>query len=264
MKWIRIFHHGLALGFAELHVFWSNWRIWFVAHIGRATTSAATLILLGRLLGSEEKVHYLLIGQIVMVGTQYVGWTVAAFTWDRMFNGTFVMLVAAPSSLVPAMVGRTSIWILNGIATSFMLFAILTPIFGLPISPAGLIGTPFLIAVVCLSYYGFAFCMASLVNWAPQLRNIVHNTATVLLTAISGVAVPLAFWPEWVSYIARILPVTHGLGSLRLLLAGGPPREIALGAFTELLIGLAWFLVGVLTLDRTVNLARRTGAVELV
>ena len=263
MNWIRIFHHGLVLGFAELRIFWSDWRVWLVAHIGRATTSAATLILLGRLLGSEDRVHYLLIGQIVMVGTQYVGWTVAAFTWDRMFNGTFVMLVAAPSSLVPAMVGRTSIWILNGVATSFMMFAILTPIFGLPLSLAGLVWTPFLIVVVCVSYYGFAFCMASMVNWAPQLRNIVHNIASILLTAIGGVVVPLTFWPQWVSHIARILPVTHGLRSLRLLLAGGSPREIVSGAAIEILIGLVWFLAGVLTLDRTVNVARRSGAVEL-
>jgi ABC-2 type transport system permease protein len=161
------------------------------------------------------------------------------------------------------MVGRTSIWILNGVATSFMMFAILTPIFGLPLSLAGLVWTPLLIVAVCVSYYGFTFCLASLVNWAPQLRNIVHNIASILLTAIAGVVVPLTFWPQWVSHIARMLPVTHGLQSLRLLLAGGSPTEILTGAAIELLIGLVWFLVGVLTLDRTVSVARRSGAVEL-
>ena len=57
--------------------------------------------------------------------------------------------------------------------------------------------------------------------------------------------------------------MTHGLQSLRLLLAGGSPREIVSGAAIEILIGMVWLLVGVLTLDRTVNVARRSGAVEL-
>ena len=177
MNSLRIFRYGLVLGFQDFKVFWSSWRMWFMTHIVRVTTSAITLILLGRLLKSEEVVHFILIGQIVMVGPQYVGWTVAAFTWDRMFRGTYPMLIAAPTSLVPVMLGRTAIWLLNGIATSLVTLAVLVPIFGIPISPFYVLPILLIIVLLCASSYGLAFCLGSLVNWVPRLRNVVHMSS---------------------------------------------------------------------------------------
>jgi ABC-2 type transport system permease protein len=264
MNWMRVFRYGLFLGFQDFKTFWKNWRVWVMTHLLRVATSAIMWVLLGRVTGSEEGVYFLLVGQIVIAGPQYVGWTVAAFTWDRMFIGTYPMLVAAPCSLVPAMVGRTSIWLLNGIATSLITLAVLAPLFDLPLSLSAIVWLPVLIVVVCVSFYGLAFCLGSLVNWVPQLRNIVHNTTSLLITTFCGVVVPVAFWPNWVERLAQILPVTHGLEAIRLLIRDAPAREIAWGTGLEIFVGLAWFAVGILTLDRTVNLARRRGTIDLV
>lgn len=264
MNALRIFRWGLYLGFQEFQMFWKSWQMWLMTHILRVTTSAATWVLLGRMLGSEERVYFLLIGQIVIVGPQYVGWTVAASTWDRMFLGTYPMLVAAPVSLVPAMMGRTSIWFLNGVVTSLMTLVVLVPIFGLSVPLSGALWIPILIVVVCASYYGFAFFLGSLVNWIPQTRNIVHNSATTVMTAICGVVVPLTFWPGWVGRIAQVLPVTHGLQAIRLFMADGLSGDVAVDAALEVVVGFGWLALGVLTLDRTVHMARRSGNIELI
>lgn len=263
-NWLRVCGWGLRLGFQDFQNFWKNWRIWVMTHVLRATTSAATLVLLGRLLGSDEQLYFLLIGQIVIVGPQYVGWTVAAFTWDRMFVGTYPMLVAAPTSLVPAMIGRTSIWLINGVVTSLITFLILGPIFGLSVPMVGLLLAPAIIAVVCVSYYGLSFFIGSVVNWVPQLRNIAHNSVTTVLTAICGAVVPLAFWPSWVERIAGVLPVTHGLRSIRLVMAGVVNEDVAWGIAFEVLIGLIWLALGIMTLDRTNHMARRNGSLDLI
>lgn len=264
MNAFRIFRWGLYLGFQEFQIFWKSWQMWLMTHILRVTTSAATWVLLGRMLGSEERVYFLLIGQIVIVGPQYVGWTVAASTWDRMFLGTYPMLVAAPVSLVPAMMGRTSIWFLNGVVTSLMTLVVLVPIFGLSVPLSGALWIPILIVVVCASYYGFAFFLGSLVNWIPQTRNIVHNSATTVMTAICGVVVPLTFWPGWVERIAQVLPVTHGLQAIRLFMAVGLSGDVAVDAALEVVVGFGWLALGILTLDRTVHMARRSGNIELI
>ncbi len=264
MSWLRVLRHGLLLGREDFRVFWSSWRVWLMTHILRVTTSAAMWVLLGRLLDSQDLVHYLLVGQIVIAGPQQAGWAVAAFTWDRMFIGTYPMLVAAPMSLVPAFMGRTSIWLLNGIATSLMMLIVLVPLFGLRLSPAAVVGIPAIIALVCASSYALAFCIGTLINWAPRLRNVAHNTASLIMAAICGVVVPVTFWPGWVESVAKVLPVTHGLKSIRLLVAGAPVAEIAVGAALEALVGLCWLSLGIVTLDRTVNVARRTGAIDIL
>jgi ABC-2 type transport system permease protein len=264
MNALRIFRWALYLGFQDFQNFWKNWRIWVGAHLLRVTTSAATWVLFGRLLGSDERLYFLLIGQVVIAGPQYVGWTVPAFTWDRMFIGTYPLLVAAPVSLVPAMMGRTSIWLLNGIVTSLVTLVILFPVFGLAIPVSGLFWMPALIIVVCASYYGFMFFVGTIVNWIPQTRNVVHNSVTTAITAICGVVVPLTFWPSWVKPIAQVLPVTHGLQSIRLFMESGLSKEVAIHAILEGVIGLGWLISGILMLDRTVNMARRRGNIELI
>ena len=264
MNWLRVFRHGMLLGFRDFEIFWSSWRVWVATHILRVVTTAITWTLMGRLLASDDQVFYLLVGQIVLVGPQYVGWTVAAFTWDRMFIGTYPMLVASPTSLVPAFMGRTSVWVLNGFVTSLSTLLILAPVFRMPLSLSSVLWIPVLIGVVCVSYYGLCFCLGSLVNWVPRLRNIVHNTATLVIMTLCGVVVPITFWPDWVEFVVKILPVTHGLGAIRLLLAGSPAAPVIYGAALEAAVGLVWFMVGVLTLDRTVDVARRRGTIDLI
>ena len=264
MNALRIYRLGLHVGFQDFQNFWKNWKIWISTHVLRVTTGAATWVLLGKLIGSEERLYFLLIGQVVIVGPQYVGWTVPAFTWDRLFSGTYPLLVAAPVSLVPAMMGRTSIWLLNGIVTSLVTLITLFPIFGLSVPVSGFFWLPLLIVIVCASYYGFMFFVGTLVNWIPQTRNVIHNSVSTVVVAVCGAVVPVTFWPVWVQYIAQVLPITHGLESIRLFLSDGPSTEVVMKAGLEIVIGLVWLALGILSLDRTVSAARRKGNVELI
>ena len=263
MRSLRIVRGGLRVGAGDFRKFWWNWRVWVLTHGMRVVTTAAMWILLGRMLASEETVQFLLIGQIAMVGSQSAGWAIQAFTWDRMFVGTYPMLIAAPTSLVPVMLGRTIVWLFNGIATAFATLLVLVPVFNLPVTPGRLAWLLPAIVLVCASSYGFAFCLGAFINWIPRTRNVLQNGLVIVMTGVCGVAVPITFWPPSVQTAAQLLPVTHGLQSIRLMMAGGPPREFAAGFALEAIVGLAWFAVGVLALDRTVLVARRTGAIDL-
>lgn len=264
MKVLRVFRHAFHLGSQDVRIMWSSWRVWMLTHVVRVLTTACMWVLLGTMVGSDDQVRYLLIGQIVIVGAQYTGWTVAAFTWDRMFIGTYPMLIAAPSSLVPAMMGRTSVWLLHGIVTSWVTLGVLAPLFGLSASRTGVVGIAAGVVTVCISFYGFAFTMGTLVNWRPRFRNVAHNSASIVIMAISGVVVPVAFWPEWVQTVAGILPVTHGLAAIRLMVDTGWSNEVLRGIGLEVLVGMVWLTLGLLLLDRTVDVARRNGRIELI
>jgi ABC-2 type transport system permease protein len=238
--------------------------VWLFAHILRVTTSAAMWILVGRLIGSEDVVRFLVIGQIAIVGPLFAGWAIQSFTWDRMFVGTYPLQVAAPCSLVPVMLGRTLISLLNGIATSMATLIVLAPVFGLSVAPTRAPWAILILVLLCATAYGFAFCVGSLINWAPRLRNVVHNGAFIVISGICGVTVPVAFWPAWVQTMAHALPITSGLQGLRLLLDGGPASAVTAHVAVEALVGLAWFAAGTVTLDQTVNVARRHGAIDLM
>jgi hypothetical protein len=44
----------------------------------------------------------------------------------------------------------------------------------------------------------------------------------------------------------------------------GLSKEVAIHAILEGVIGLGWLILGILMLDRTVNMARRRGNIELI
>ena len=263
MSFMRVFRAGFSVGRCDIAVFWWNWKLWLTTWLLRIVTSAATWILLGRLIGSEDRVFYLLIGNAVVVGPQAAGWVVASSTWDR-FEGTYPMLVVSPSSLAYAMMGRTSIWLINGILTSLTTFIILIALFRLPLPIPNALFAPLIVAIVCASAYGFSLFIGSIVIRIPQTRNIAHNLATILMMAFCGVSVPVSFWPTWIQRIVSVMPVTHGLQAMRLLFNGGPLTSIVQGVAAELALGLAWLVLGVMSMDYMANRGRRDGSIEFV
>lgn len=258
---LRVFRFGFMLGRQDFAIFWRNWRVWIVAWILRTTTSATMWVLLGKVLGSREALVYLLIGNGVIAGTLATGWVVPSSTWDRL-QGTYPMLVVSPAGLRPSVTGRTFIWLLNGIATSLTTFAVLILLFRLPLSMPNALFVPVAIGIICGSSYGFALFLGAFVIRAPRVRNIVHNVATIAMTAFCGVSVPIAFWPHWLGAVVTFMPVTHGLVAVRLLLARGPAAEIVRGLSLEVVVGLGWLFLGLLVMNRMADAGRADGSID--
>ena len=116
---------------------------------------------------------------------------------------------------------------------------------------------------LCQFYCLFLF-LGSLTLRVPKLRNVVYGVATTLLMAICGVSVPVAFWPSWVRSIAEVLPVTHGLQSVRLLLGHGAGIDVLHGVVFEAFIAVLWLCLAVWSMDRMADAGRANGSIEFV
>lgn len=257
---VQVFRQGMRLGFTDFQAFW-GWKTWLFCWMLRITTQASAWVLLGSLLVSPERVQYLMVGNAVAAGMVAIGFTVAASTWDR-FDGTYPLMVIAPSSLIPATLGRTGIWLLNSIATVLATFAFFALVFQWQAPLGALLLLPFFVIVICASGFGLASFLGVLVTRFQLWRNIVHNVMAAFTMAFCGVNVPMDFWPAWIRFAAGLFPVTHGLQALRLLLQQGPIHEIGRELALEALVGLAWFALAALTMDRFANAGRADGSIE--
>ncbi len=210
----------------------------------------------GECWGNAQTTSYLLVGNAVLAGPSATCWTIASSTWDR-WDGTYPLQVIAPSSLSPASAGRAFIWPLNGIVTSWIVFAILGLGFDLAFTaqalllvPGLVVLVPGLVVLICLSCYGFCLFIGGFVAMAPRLRIMINFGTTNALMALTGVSVPISFWPRWLSMLAQALPVTHGLEAVRLAFTSGSLGQIARCAGLELLVGLTWSALSLLVVDR--------------
>jgi ABC-2 type transport system permease protein len=262
MSRLNVLRFALIVGRQECDEV-STLQAWLVGWLPRVTAQAVFYSMIGQLLGSYERVEYLVIGSAMAVGLAGVALAVPQSTWDRS-DGIYPLLVAAPMGLLLSIVGRTSVRLLSGIATSLVAFLGLPPLFGIAIPWAGALA---LIPLVVLTLAGSWFVtlfVGSLANLAPDARNLMHNVATMTTMAFGGIAVPVTFWPDWVQLLANAIPVTHGLLAIRLALAGGQPALILQHAAAAAVVGAMWLALAILTIDRMANVGRANGSIEYV
>lgn len=254
MSFLRVFVHSLLVGREDFKLFW-NWKTWLGAWMLRATTLSMSWALLGRLVGSEPLVDYLILGNSIGIGCSAVAWTIPAATWDRA-DGTYAFLVVSPSSIVPSIVGRTIVWALNGMATSVATLGALSLIFYGGARPAPLV--PFLATVVCTCLSTYAMCLffGAIFNPWPKLRNVVLGLVGVAIATFSGVSVPVTFWPPRLQSAIQLMPVAHGLDALRQLIVDAQWRTFAGGIGLEMAVGMAWLVVALVILQCSAWLSR--------
>lgn len=250
------------VGRRDFTLFWS-WKTWLGGWMLRIVSQAGFYTMIGQVIGSHATVRFLLIGNAVVVGSLAANWAVASATWDR-FDGVHALQVAAPTSLVPVRLGRSAVWLLNGIATSTLALIALSLIFGVRLALPSALGVIPLLVATCLSTYCFGSFLGGLVARVPSIRNLTHISATLVLTAICGVSVPLTFWPSWVQWIANALPVTHGLQAIRAVLDGGSASVILENAGWELAVAAFWLLLAIVTIDRMSEAGRHDGSIEFI
>jgi len=258
---LRIYRHGLLVGARDFAIFW-NWKTWCGGWMLRILTNVFVWVLLGRLLGSPEKLHYLIVGFAATAG---VGtFAVAAASWDRL-DGTYPLLVVAPGSIAPALFGRMSVWMFGWIASAFVTFFIVTLAFQWTFSASSAAITLAIIVLICVTTFFLTVAVGALASLAPRIRNMCSFLVTLVIMAFCGVSVPVSFWPGWLQVLCNLLPVTHGLGAIRLVLGeAGNGAEILRGVGLEAVVGAGWLGLSLLIVDRFAEAGRADGSIELV
>jgi ABC-2 type transport system permease protein len=254
----RIFRMGLLVGARDFSIFWT-WKTWLTGWMLRIITNVFVWVLMGRLLGSPATLHYLMIGFAATAG---VGtFAVSAGSWDR-FDGTYLLLVIAPGSIAPALMGRTAIWVFGWMASAMLTFAIVAFAFSWTLSWHAWIAVAAIVVVLCLSTYCLTIFLGAVAALTPRLRNMFNVVLLIVFSAFCGVSVPVTFWPTWLQFISNLLPVTHGLAAVRLVVEGGHPAPIMTQVAFEILAGLGWLALALLVVDRFAEAGRADGSID--
>ena len=262
MNTLLQFRFALIVGLQEFTYMW-NWKTWFGGWMVQIIAQAAFFSLFARLFDSPQHEHFLLIGNAVAVGAHTASWAIFASTWDRR-AGTYPLLVIAPASLIPVIVGRSAVWMGAGVATSVITFVVLGAIFDFSLPwPNSLLLVPLSI-LTCASTFAFSLFVGSMAIRQPQLGTTMSGILTIFSRAFCGVSVPVAFWPGFLQFIVKLLPITHGLQAIRLALDEASLAAIVQAAALEVAVTLGWIIVAVLVIDRMANAGRRDGSIEFV
>jgi len=257
---LGILRYAAIGGFQDLRAMYS-WRTWCAGWLLRVVCQVIFYSLLGRLIGSQEQVHFLVVGNAVMLCATTVMFVVQSTTWERS-SGTISLLVAAPASPLVVLFGRSVQWIPDALVSSLAALVAVGPMFGVSLPWRRTLLVVPLLLLVTLSTYMLGAVFGSLVLRYAQARNLVSNVVAAVMMAICGVNVPVAVFPGWVRAIAAVLPLTHGLGAIRAVLAGAPASGILRSVASEIAVGVGWFAVAATSFRWFAEGGRRDGSID--
>jgi len=256
----RVLRYASMSAIADFRAIYT-WRTWTFAWLIRILCQVSLFALLGRLLGSPGKTSFLLIGNCVFMVANTATQVISSTAWERM-AGTLPLLVASPTAPFWVFTGRSVQWLLDGLSCSTVSLFLLAPLFDVPLPmPSALLAVP-IMALTAVSTYCFALVLAALVLRMLSLRSLVSSLSGLTLMVLTGVQVPISFWPTPVRQLAEVLPLTHGLQAVRDLLAGDALVRIGGQAAIEAAIGVGWLLVAALAFRRFAEHGRHDGSIE--
>lgn len=212
-----------------------------------------------RLPGGPEDLDYLeyfFPGTIVMLVLFAAIFSTFSVIDDRN-EGFLQGVLVAPvrrSALVAGKVlgGATLAWIQG------MLFLLLAPVAGIPMSLRSVLGVGVVVAVMAIALTAFGFAFAWRMN-STQGFHAVMNLVLMPMWFLSGAIFPLSGAPTWLEWVMRLNPLTYGTAALRQVLYGDLPQ--AGPSLPSVGLCLAVMLIWAATaLAVDVWLVRRTGS----
>ena len=260
MSTLRVIWYSIVNGAND---YWSIFTLksWVFGWVIRVVSQVTFFALIGKLLQSDVQTDFLLVGNAVMVAGMGATFALHQPTAERG-NGTLPLLLASPSRPVVVMLARGLYVVADAIWSSLLGLAIVGPAFGLHFPwPRALLVIP-LTMLVGLAAYCFSTFLAGVIIAHRNVNNLVVNTTIVTLMALCGVNVPVSFFPTWLEWISRCLPITDGLEAIRDVLTGGSWASVGAHVGGELLAGSAWLALALLTFGRFIRAGQRDGSLE--
>jgi ABC-2 type transport system permease protein len=258
---VRVLSQSARLGIDDFRSVYT-WRSWLAGWLLRMLAQVAFFGSIGLLIGSRVEIGYLLVGNAVVLVFLESTIVVISVSVER-FQGTLPLFAASPASPMLIYLGRGLHWMATGLATSTITLTLLPPLFGLPFSPARVAACLPVLVVIAVSSYCYGSFLASLVARFPQFNWLALNVGYLSVMTVSGVNVPVDFWPGPVQAVANLLPVTHGLLAVRQVLDGGSLAAAAPQVGAELLVAAGWLAASWLSYRRFFRRARITGSFDV-
>ena len=256
----RVGRRALLIGFADFRTNHTPAE-WLGGWALRLVFQVVFFASAGMLVGGDETVRFMAVGNVLAVGVIESATSVLALGWER-YSGRLALLVAAPGNATVALLGRQGSAPFQGLLSSSVVFLVVSAVFRLPVpGPTALLLLP-VAFLTFVSVYCYGFLVGVLVIRRPSAGWAALNVSYLLLMTFCGVNVAGGFWPAPITALTQVLPVTHGLAAFRGVLAGAPMPSVLVQTGIEVLVGVGWLVAAVVLLRWRLAAERRAGTLD--
>lgn len=241
MTSLRVFAIGGLTSYRALFYWLTPW-VYVPSLLVAPIFQILLFVFIGRSAGLESDEFYVIGNALQYAAIPCVFAMGFAISGER-FQQTLGYILVSPARRLPLFLGRAVPVMLNGAFVAAFSLAVGGLLLGIEV-PASALGPLALVVLVCaFSCTGLGLISAAIglrVREVAVLGNIIFG----LLLIFTGANVPLAELPSWMRAISQVIPLTHGIEAARLLADGAAFAAVDHLLAQELLVGLAFGLIG--------------------
>jgi ABC-2 type transport system permease protein len=218
---------------------------WEIAFLVYSMVSTFAIGLIGKTMGDDEVVLYLVIGALMWNFLSSIFQEIAhTISWER-WEGTLEYTFMAPVHRLTHLMGVTWFAIVYGLARTILVLLGCAWFFGLNLTEANIAGGMLILAASCPPMLGLGLIVAVLPLMSAEKGSQAAHIILGVILLISGVYYPISALPEWLQPFGAFSPVTHTLVGVRAaLLDGTPTAELLPLAGKLILLGVILIPVG--------------------
>lgn len=258
---IRIFWDGAFLSYRALFR-WLTLATYIASKVLAPLTMMIFFVFIGAYASGSQSASFYVIGNALIFTASSGIFGVTMSIGGERWSGTLPYLFGAPAHRMVMFSGRSFMHILDGMLGVFIGLGWGVLLFGLDMSQTDPLALSIVIMVTTFSTAGLGLLMGCL---SLITRNVmlVNNTVYFALLLFSGANLDIATLPSWMQGISNVLPLTRGITSTRLIIAGGDLQSVAFLLREELLIGLIFTLLGYLLFRVFETQAKKLGTLDI-
>jgi ABC-2 type transport system permease protein len=256
---LRIMRYALLSGARDYAAIFT-WKTWLGGWFLRVLAQVTFFAFLGRLLHSQDRTWFILIGNATMLGAMEGVYAINMVNFERGY-GTLPLLVASPTNPVLVLASRGMYMIADGALSAIAALLVLGSLLRLPLTWDRVLFIVPLMVLIGASSYCFGTFLGGILLGFGRIQAVVTNIALVLLMTLCGVNVPLDAYPKPVTWVSDVLPLTHGLLAIRNGLMGRFGAAAA-PALLEIVIGAGWLMACIATFRLFVRRGRSRGTLD--
>jgi ABC-2 type transport system permease protein len=238
-------------------------RLYLIAWFPRIAAQVIFFTLLANFVGGRDFLEYALVGNAVYLLTATsIVFVTASVNWERR-GGTLPLIISSPGSLLFVLSGRNLGMGLHGYLTGVIGIFVIGPLLGLAFGIVEIVVVLLLLMLVAFSSYCIGLVTGSFAVRTRGFHNVLSNLLILTMASVCGVNFPLEILPDWIRVIGNLLPLTHGLQAIRLLLAGEAFSIILPEIIYEFLLGLTYLILGLISFKLLLESSRKHGSFDL-
>jgi ABC-2 type transport system permease protein len=234
---VRVFFVGGAISYRALFN-WISPGMYATTMLGSPLFQILFFTYLGRYAGSHSD-EFFVVGNAVQVSAMAGIFGMVMGVANERQYGTLMPLLATPANRLAIFAGRALPFVVNGLVVSAFGFVSAWVLLDFSPDPAVLPALAFVVAVTVVSCTALGLLIGSI---GLRARDVffLANLVYFLLLLFCGVNVAVSDLPEWMEAVGRVLPLTHGIGAAREIVAGATLGDVGGLVATEALIAAVY------------------------